>query len=294
MTGREVHGRRRAWSRRTACSGNGCARLPGVTAAGGISSLPLSQMMAWGPITVEGRVPPAGEKFINADMRMVERRLLPRDGDSAPARTAVHRARSCGQSPRGRHRLVHGRSALARSGPDRQAPAHRRRRLHDSLDHRRRRRRPHQAGRARFGSAHRDVLSPPAVPDARAERRLAQPVGSRGAECCCPRTDSRPRSRATGLRNADDERTCRPVAGAPAFLDAAARAFRRAGAGPCVHRRLRGDGVPGQPGHERDWNPDRPWRDAGGDPDTRHASGAGRGRRGRRHRPGCGLRRSHA
>jgi predicted permease len=28
-------------------------------------------MYAWGPITVEGRVPPAGEKFINADTRMV-------------------------------------------------------------------------------------------------------------------------------------------------------------------------------------------------------------------------------
>ena len=28
-------------------------------------------MFAWGPITVEGRVPPAGEKFINADVRMV-------------------------------------------------------------------------------------------------------------------------------------------------------------------------------------------------------------------------------
>ena len=45
--------------------------LPGVTAAGGVSSLPLSQMFAWGPITVEGRTPPAGEEFINADMRMV-------------------------------------------------------------------------------------------------------------------------------------------------------------------------------------------------------------------------------
>ena len=45
--------------------------LPGVTAAGGVTSLPLSQMFAWGPITVEGRVPPAGEEFINADMRMV-------------------------------------------------------------------------------------------------------------------------------------------------------------------------------------------------------------------------------
>jgi predicted permease len=45
--------------------------LPGVTSAGAVTSLPLSQMYAWGPITVEGRVPTAGEKFINADMRMV-------------------------------------------------------------------------------------------------------------------------------------------------------------------------------------------------------------------------------
>ena len=47
------------------------AKLPGVTAAGGISALPLSGMMAWGPITVEGRVPPPGERFINADQRFV-------------------------------------------------------------------------------------------------------------------------------------------------------------------------------------------------------------------------------
>ena len=47
------------------------AALPGVTAAGGVSALPLSQMMAWGPITVEGRVAPEGEKFINADIRIV-------------------------------------------------------------------------------------------------------------------------------------------------------------------------------------------------------------------------------
>jgi predicted permease len=45
--------------------------LPGVTSAGAVTSLPLSQMFAWGPITVEGRIPPAGEKFINADTRMV-------------------------------------------------------------------------------------------------------------------------------------------------------------------------------------------------------------------------------
>ncbi len=45
--------------------------LPGVTAAGGITALPLSQMMAWGPIVVEGRAAPEGEKFINTDIRSV-------------------------------------------------------------------------------------------------------------------------------------------------------------------------------------------------------------------------------
>ncbi len=44
--------------------------LPGVKACGAVSALPLSQMFAWGPITVEGRIPPAGENFINADMRI--------------------------------------------------------------------------------------------------------------------------------------------------------------------------------------------------------------------------------
>ena len=46
-------------------------RLPGVVSAGGVSSLPLSEMYAWGPITVEGRTPQAGENFINADERVV-------------------------------------------------------------------------------------------------------------------------------------------------------------------------------------------------------------------------------
>jgi predicted permease len=46
-------------------------RLPGVSAAGGVQALPLGQLWAWGPITVEGRVPRAGENFINADQRVV-------------------------------------------------------------------------------------------------------------------------------------------------------------------------------------------------------------------------------
>ena len=45
--------------------------LPGVTAAGGVTALPLSDMFAWGPITVEGREVAPGEKFINVDQRIV-------------------------------------------------------------------------------------------------------------------------------------------------------------------------------------------------------------------------------
>jgi predicted permease len=50
--------------------------LPGVEQSGGITSLPLSGFMAWGPITIEGYAPPGGEDFINADMRMVAGRYF--------------------------------------------------------------------------------------------------------------------------------------------------------------------------------------------------------------------------
>lgn len=50
--------------------------LPGVQASGAVSALPLSQMMAWGPITVEGRVPQPGEAFINVDQRIVAGRYF--------------------------------------------------------------------------------------------------------------------------------------------------------------------------------------------------------------------------
>ena len=45
-------------------------QMPGVAAAGGTSSLPMSQMYAWGPINIEGRAPQPGETFINADQRV--------------------------------------------------------------------------------------------------------------------------------------------------------------------------------------------------------------------------------
>jgi len=45
--------------------------LSSVTAAGGTTSIPLSEAYAWTPITIEGRVPLPGEKFINSDARVV-------------------------------------------------------------------------------------------------------------------------------------------------------------------------------------------------------------------------------
>ena len=50
--------------------------VPGVQASGGVTALPLSNFFAWGPITIEGRIPPSGEVFINADMRTVAGRYF--------------------------------------------------------------------------------------------------------------------------------------------------------------------------------------------------------------------------
>ncbi|HUR21800.1 MAG TPA: ABC transporter permease [Vicinamibacterales bacterium] len=50
--------------------------LPGVTASGGVTALPMSNFFAWGPITIEGRAPAVGEAFINADMRTVAGRYF--------------------------------------------------------------------------------------------------------------------------------------------------------------------------------------------------------------------------
>jgi predicted permease len=47
------------------------ARVPGALAVGAVTSVPMSSMMAWGPIVVEGRVAPANERFVNVDQRAV-------------------------------------------------------------------------------------------------------------------------------------------------------------------------------------------------------------------------------
>jgi predicted permease len=45
--------------------------IPGVISCGGTNAPPLSQSFAWTPIIVEGRVPLPGEKFLNADARVI-------------------------------------------------------------------------------------------------------------------------------------------------------------------------------------------------------------------------------
>jgi len=51
-------------------------RLPGVRASGGASDLPLTDSPAWTPISIEGRTPPPGEQFINADLRVAAGRYF--------------------------------------------------------------------------------------------------------------------------------------------------------------------------------------------------------------------------
>jgi len=51
-------------------------RLPGVRASGGCTALPLTDSPAWTPVTVEGRTPPPGEKFVNTDERVVAGRYF--------------------------------------------------------------------------------------------------------------------------------------------------------------------------------------------------------------------------
>jgi len=51
-------------------------QVPGAVSAAGVTPLPLSQFYAWGPIQVEGRTAPAGERFINADQRVATTRYF--------------------------------------------------------------------------------------------------------------------------------------------------------------------------------------------------------------------------
>ena len=228
--------------------------LPGVTAAGGVTALPLSQMMAWGPITVEGRTAPEGEKFINADIRVVGGdyfRAMDIPLLQGPAVLAG--ARHAHLAARRRHRRAHGQPVLARGGSDRQAHPHRRLRCHarHALDDHRRGRRRRETGCARRRLAHRVLPVPGPDALARDERRRAErhrSVRSRGGGHRRRFARSIPICRSTrcGRWASASRRRC----GAP-VLDAAADALRGAGARARGDRDLRRDGVSRQPGDAR-------------------------------------------
>ncbi len=255
--------------------------LPGVTAAGGVSALPLSQMMAWGPITIEGRTAPEGEKFINADIRVVggdyframdiplrQGRLFSQEHDTRTSpRVVVIDERMASQFWPGEDR-------------DRQAHPYRRLRCHarHALDDDRGGRRRRETGCARRRLAHRVLPVPGPDALARDERRGAQrhrAVWCRGGG---HRADPRARSRPADLQDADDGRARRGVARGAPVLDAAAVALRGAGARARRDRDLRSDGVSGEPGDARVGDPAgarrHPARRA---PARRPAGHAGRG-----------------
>ena len=177
--------------------------IPGVTAAGAVTSLPLSQMFAWGPITVEGRVPPAGEKFINADERFAA-------GDYFQAmQIPLREGRffddhdTCDSAASRHHRRIHGAATLAEPGPGRQAPASRHHhRHHRALDHHRRRRGPGEAVHAGFRFAHRLLPAAHAISGAGDECRLAQQRRSGGADLGGQAADSPARQRPAAVQRA--------------------------------------------------------------------------------------------
>jgi len=103
------------------------ATLPGVTAVGGITALPLSDRAAWGPMTVEGKVLAAGQSFVNADMRtaggqyfetmgieLIEGRLFDDTDRAAPAGSAQPTARVVIVDDRMARELWPGESAVGK------------------------------------------------------------------------------------------------------------------------------------------------------------------------------------
>ena len=135
-------------------------QLPGVSAAGGVSALPLSEMYSWGPITIEGRTPPPGELFLNADERIV-------GGDYFQAmRIPLRSGRFFTQQDTAANPRVAiidefmAREFWPESGPGGQTDPHRHDQRRDpAVDHHRRRSGPRQAVRAGCRFAHRHLFS---------------------------------------------------------------------------------------------------------------------------------------
>jgi predicted permease len=227
----------------------------GGVAAGGVTSLPLSEAFAWTPITVEGRVPLPGEKFLNADERVVAGRYF--DAMGIPLRRGrffneqddlnkpivvivdEYMAEQLwpGQDPIGKRihivELQSKRSVADGGG----------------------RGRAREAGFARLRSADRFLRGPHAISHACDDRCFP-----RRHELGCAAREfkeriAEARSGPADVPRADHGPAGERVAGAPAFFDAAAGSVRRHRAGAGDDRHLRRDGVPGQSGQPRTWDP---------------------------------------
>ena len=203
--------------------------------------------------------PAPGETFINVDQRIV-------GGDYFAAMQIpllrgppLQRARHARPRRASSSSTTHGAAAVAgrrrRSASASGAAASMRR--HRAVDDRRRRRRPGQAVHARRATRGSRCTSRTPSPVARDERRGAQRRRSGGLTAGSRGADSRARSRSADLRRPDDGAARGRVAGAPALLDAAADALRRAGA-----RAWPAIGIYGvmaylvSAGHARDRHPD--------------------------------------
>ena len=180
--------------------------LPGVTAAGGVTALPLSGMMAWGPITVEGRPAAAGEKFINADIRVVAADYFKAMNIPLLKGRLFSEQDTRAHAARRRRRRAHGQPAVAGQRSHRQADPHRRirRGAGHAVDDRRRRRRPRQAGRARRRFADGLLPLPGTVAVAGDERGREHGGIAVGAGAGRHPRDPRHRSGPSDLQDADD------------------------------------------------------------------------------------------
>jgi hypothetical protein len=67
------------------------ARLPGVKAAGGVTTLPFAPGLGWRSISVEGFTPPAGQE-LQVDQRVATVDYFPDDGDPAAPRALLRRS----------------------------------------------------------------------------------------------------------------------------------------------------------------------------------------------------------
>ncbi len=101
-------------------------QLPGATAAGAVSALPLSQMFAWGPITVEGRSACARRSLHQRRHANGRWPLFRGPSDSARGWPPVRRPRHAHRSTRGDCRHLHGAAVMARGVGDRKTSANRR------------------------------------------------------------------------------------------------------------------------------------------------------------------------